>query len=275
MRSVRSISTTRDSSVRARRRISTGFCTTPPSHTGVSSRSARPALRHVTDRLRSTTTGKSDARKCRSGREDGAVFTDVRCCRSGAVGHRQVRGGLSGSGRRMGTSGAESGCGQHSPGDGRGRLVTPTDVGCFGGSATERPNRLRDRPASRRIVGFRLATWDRPVDHRSPRRAHRAARAQSRRQGARGTRAHRLPNGSYATSSTPTPDRSEAMGDHSMPADALISVGRRDATVVVDPRTEPALAPLRLPSLSRQRRSRRTDQTLPRAWDCSGTDQLS
>ena len=67
-------------------------------------------------------------------------------------------------------------------------------------------------PATRRIVGFRLATWDRPVDDRSPRRAHRAARAQSRRQGARGTRAHRLPIGSYATSSTPTPDRSEASG---------------------------------------------------------------
>ena len=82
-------------------------------------------------------------------------------------------------------------------------------------SADWRPSARTDfviDPATRRIVGFRLATWDRPVDHRSPRRAHRAARAQSRRQGARGTRAHRLPIGSYATSSTPTPDRSEASG---------------------------------------------------------------
>ena len=61
-----------------------------------------------------------------------------------------------------------------------------------------------------------------------------------------------------------------------MPADVSIVVGRRDATTVVDPQngagTRATAAAL---SLSRQRRSRRTDETLPRAWDCSGTDQLS
>jgi hypothetical protein len=106
-----------------------------------------------------------------------------------------------------------------------------------------------DPATTPRIVGFRLATWDRPVDHRSSRRAHRAARAQSRRQGARGTRAHRLPIGSYATSSTPTPDRSKASGWEI----TRCLLTRRSASAAATPppsstpRTEPALAPLRLP----------------------------
>jgi hypothetical protein len=66
------------------------------------------------------------------------------------------------------------------------------------------------------------------------------------------------------------------MEDHSMPADALIGVGRRDATVVVDPQNGAGTRATAAASHSHaQRRSRRTDQTLPRAWDCSGTDQLS
>ena len=53
------------------------------------------------------------------------------------------------------------------------------------------------------------------------------------------------------------------MGDHSMPADVLIGVGRGDATVVVDPERSRHSRHCGCLSLSRQRRSRRTDQTLP------------
>ncbi len=193
------------SSWRPARRPS-GRVTTPPTHRRTTTAPTLPR-RSLGSSSRSRST-----QRCRSGARTppcSPMFGAVVLARS-ATG--RLGGGLSGSGRRMGPSGAESGCGQHSPGDGRGRLVPPTDVGCFGGLATQRGTEFVIDPATRRIVGFRLATWDRPVDHRSPRRAHRAARAQSRQQGARGTRAHRLPIGSYATSSTPTPDRSEASG---------------------------------------------------------------
>jgi hypothetical protein len=152
-------------------------------------------------------------------REDAAVLTDVRCCRSGAVGHRQVGG--------VGCLAPAVGWERQGPSLGvvSTRPATAEDASflqqMLAVSADWRLSARTDfviDPATRRIVGFRLATWDRPVDHRSPRRAHRAARAQSRRQGARGTRAHRLPIGSYATSSTPTPDRSEASDGRSLDA---------------------------------------------------------
>ena len=164
------------------------------------------------------------------------MLTDVRCCRSRAVGHRQVGGGLSGSGRRMGTSGAESGCGQHSPGDGRGRLVPPTDVGCFGGSATERANRLRDRPRDPshcrvppRHVG--PARWPSIAPTCSPSRPSTVAPTGCSRDACSPTTDRELRN-------LVDPDtgqiRGIRMGDHSMPADALVGVGRY-ATVVADP----------------------------------------
>ncbi len=65
------------------------------------------------------------------------------------------------------------------------------------------------------------------------------------------------------------------MGVHSMPADALIGVARY-ATVVVDPKlswhSRHCGCPVTLTSATI--RSDRPE-TLPRACDCSGTDQLS
>jgi hypothetical protein len=101
---------------------------------------------------------------CQFGREDAAVLTDVRCCRSGAVGHRHVWG--------VGCLAPAVGWEREGPSLGvvSTRPATAEDASflqqMLAVSADWRPSARTDfviDPATRRIVGFRIATWTGPL----------------------------------------------------------------------------------------------------------------